>query len=101
MTLCFDLQTMQASLFLPEGASGRERRMMRIAEGIRLIESERRRRVPRWARYYVRHRERMIAKQRAYRANNREKVKEYNRWYYQMRKAKAKMAEGEMGVSGG
>ncbi|HQC11999.1 MAG TPA: hypothetical protein PKY15_01400 [Methanoregulaceae archaeon] len=95
MRLVYDLQAMECRLTIPGDGDDREIQRMTIAEAIPVIEGERRRRRPKWKRYYHSHREKELARQRRYRADHRDHVREYNRQYYQARKRQKALAEGQ------
>lgn len=86
MTLAYDLRTFQVLFPAPMDTGSRDRRVVTIAEAIRMIEKERQRKNPKWRQYYQKHHEKELARQRDYRATHREQVREYNQQYYRSRK---------------
>ena len=90
MTLVNDVRTFQVLFPAPMNAESRDMRVVTIAEAIRMIEKEVRRRNPKWRQYFLKHHEEELARQREYRATPREQVREYNQQYYRSRKKKKK-----------
>jgi len=95
MTLFFDMQTRQPSLSLPAGCAGRERQTVTIARLFEIIGEEKKSTVPKWKRYYLRHREQILSRMQVYREVNRERIREYNRNYKRARQRKRKERPGQ------
>jgi len=87
--LVYDMQALAVHFFPPAGTEDRARRVVSIAELIRMINKAQQKTGPKWKRYYLAHWEQEIARQKAYRAAHPDRVQEYNQYYYRNRKQRS------------